>query len=199
MHINAQAFAPLSAEKGLHLWRRKCHCGMRMSALRWLSQLLTIGHRQFFPPPHEHLKVNQSQLIAAFLGLRLCIYSFGISEIRICVPKKHMPLDTLETRLNLTHEWNVCFKFPSFLSFFFFWKKRLPLYLLKVTKQNHFSFHYIFCLHVLSFWDLFFFSSLRLLSPSCRQPPVPPVTVLTERQERTLLQSSLWRISYKSL
>ncbi|XP_053415731.1 phosphatidylinositol-binding clathrin assembly protein isoform X20 [Nycticebus coucang] len=35
-------------------------------------------------------------------------------------------------------------------------------------------------------------------SPSCRQHPAPPVTVLTELQERTLLQSSLWRISYKS-
>lgn len=74
--------------------------------------------------------------------------------------------------------------------------QRLPLYLLKVTK--HLFLHYIFCSHVLSFWDLFL-PCLCLLSPSCRQHPAPQGTVLTELQERTPLQSSLWRTSYKSL
>lgn len=87
----------------------------------------------------------------------------------------------------------ICNSFFKKISHFL---QRLPLYLLKVTK--HLFLHYTFCSHVLSFWDLFL-PCLCLLSPSCRQHPAPQGTVLTELQERTPLQSSLWRTSYKSL
>lgn len=77
--------------------------------------------------------------------------------------------------------------------------QRLPLYLLKMTKQNHFFFH-TFSVFMFCHSEIFFSFPLSVFfSPSCRQHPAPPVTVLTELQERTLLQSSLWRISYKSL
>lgn len=133
------------------------------------------------PKTHTMKALPMGQFMLTFLSRRL--YSLGLSDSLFS--EKHMPFDTLY----LTWDWNFVLITPFSTKAAF----------IKDDKTSHFFFHYIFCFHVLSFWDLFFFPSLCLLSPSCLQHPAPPVTVLTELQERTLLQSSLWRISYKSL
>lgn len=195
-----QDFPPPVRKEGKNIAARRVRSGLRSEFAQLLTDSLDIESNllsikkssdtimHFFPSPtHAHrIKVfTGGQLISTFLGKRL--YFFGISETRICFLKN--PCHWIP--FCLTCDWNFCFNPFSIKAAFIFIKddKQKPLLL-----SLHFS-AFMFC-HS----ELFFSFPLSVFfSPSCRQHPAPPVTVLTELQERTLLQSSLWRISYKSL
>lgn len=107
---------------------------------------LTIGAvAPFFPTPtHTHKSLNHGS--AHFDLFWVKDFILWNSETRICFLKSTYHW----IPFNLTCDWNFCFNDFCFL-------QRLPLYLLKMTNRSHLLFHYIFCLHVLSFWDLFSF------------------------------------------
>lgn len=106
-------------------------------------------------------------------------YSFQISEAHICFLKS-----------TCDKTFSLIFPFSVKTAFMF----------IKGNKTKTTSSFITFSAFIFCHSEIFFSFPLSVFfSPSCRQHPAPPVTVLTELQERTLLQNFLWRISYKSL
>lgn len=136
--------------------------------------------------PHRIKVLTMGQLISTFLGKRL--YSFGISKTKFVIWKTHA--------IGCPLAWHVTEIFVLIIPF----STKAAFIFIKDDKTKTTSSFITFSAFMFCHSELFFSFPLSVFfSPSCRQHPAPPVTVLTELQERTLLQSSLWRISYKSL
>lgn len=112
-------------------------CHLQLTTVLWLPS-------SPLPLTHTIKVLTMGQLISTFLGKRL--YSFGIQKQEFVFWKAHA--------IGYPLTWHVT---ETFVLMILLSAQAAIIYLLKMTNKNHLLFHYIFCLHVLSFWDLFSF------------------------------------------